>query len=445
MLKIIKILWNDKDAGITFKFWLACVVAALLLVILAASQGELAHGQKIIERPSSISNELIELRTANSETYNICNGKRLTHVHTQPKYYKNITTGKYEAISTPTVDSFKGYYSFTHLSHSVSYTPLFNIDDIEIINNKSNTGIKQTIILKNDKAPTKLTWQVNTNAIIEYNNGQLIFTDNNGDFLFRTLKPRAWDENNNDISIKVTYINSLLIYELDVSKPLTYPVTVDPTTTMQVANDGGIYKSDNIYNTARDATDGTNAVTNFLQVGQRPGTPIYVNRVFLSFAIPKIGTCLSGSFFINGSTDISTDNFDIYIHTSTYTAIQTADFELFDGWTSGSAHDGTILNDSWNSDDYSVGWNECVFNAAGLAAILAKQNGTFKIVLISKEDYDRSAPANDERIVFNSSEAVGFEPYLSLVYTTITARYNLYNKEPQYLWKDGDNVPLWNY
>jgi hypothetical protein len=76
------------------------------------------------------------------------------------------------------------------------------------------------------------------------------------------------------------------------------------------------------------------------------------------------------------------------------------------------------LNDAWNTSSFLLeDWNEIVFNNDGLAAIMTKQNDTFLIAMISKEDFDNSAPADKEYIWFYSTSTAGKEPYLSITYT----------------------------
>lgn len=143
----------------------------------------------------------------------------------------------------------------------------------------------------------------------------------------------------------------------------------------------------------------------------------YVFRYFASFAIPDMASVTAASLFLEGNQNVSTADFDIYIHSSTYSdPLIRDDYDLFDGHQASGVYNGAVLNNTWNSSSYSANWNEITFNAAGLAAILNKENDIFKIALISKEDYDNSAPINDEWIDFNDSLNVSLEPYLLITY-----------------------------
>ncbi|MBA7552006.1 hypothetical protein ES705_44557 [subsurface metagenome] len=93
-----------------------------------------------------------------------------------------------------------------------------------------------------------------------------------------------------------------------------------------------------------------------------------------------------------------------------------ADFSLFHGRTIGNPHTGTVLNDAWNTVAYADAWNEFVFNAAGKAALLDKENDTFKMAMISSKDYSNTAPGDTNYVTFETSEVAEKEPYISLTF-----------------------------
>lgn len=191
--------------------------------------------------------------------------------------------------------------------------------------------------------------------------------------------------------------------------------TVETTTTITAKRDGYLYSYNDDYATGRDATDATGEIRETITVGQRLK---YVYRAFMSFEIPNMANLSAASLFLEGNSDESTADFEIYIHTSTYNGDPSiSDFTLFDGRQSGSAHTGTVLNSTWSSSSYSAEWNEIVFNSSGIASILAAKGTTWEIVIISKEDYDNSAPAGNEVVAFDSSVTADKEPYLELTYT----------------------------
>jgi|GEM_PF-1427388 len=227
---------------------------------------------------------------------------------------------------------------------------------------------------------------------------------------------------------KLYYVRAFATNSVGTSygSEVTFTTTVPAgPTSITATNDGRIYTSTQAtYTLARDATTGTNYAATLPSIGQFYSPTAYdVYRAFLSFAIPDMATVTSASLFLNGASDSSTTDFDIYFHTSTYTGFANGnDFDLFDGHQASGAYNGTILNNTWNTSSYSANWNEFVFNADGLAAILTKKNTTFKIAGISKEDYIDSAPTGAEFVIFRGSDTAGEEPYLLITYTgTATA------------------------
>lgn len=188
------------------------------------------------------------------------------------------------------------------------------------------------------------------------------------------------------------------------------------TASVIATNNGAVYTSNGDYATGRNLTSGGTTDTATLRIGQSTGYTC--RRGFCTFAIPTAATITAVSLFLYGKTDVSTTDFELYVLVSTYSATLTdTDFPLFAGWAASGTYTGTVLNNTWSSASYSATWNELVFNAAGLAAVLAANSGTLKLAVISKEDYASSAPTNDEYINFETSGTVGKEPYLAITYT----------------------------
>ena len=230
---------------------------------------------------------------------------------------------------------------------------------------------------------------------------------------------------------KLYYVRAYAINSVGTSYgdnvAFTTTVSAGPTSII-ATNDGRIRNNDATYTTARNATAGNYTDASFI-IGQ--SSTYYINRSFASFAIPDMATITSASLFLYGNTDGSTVDFGVYILTSTYSnPFVVGDFDLFSGHQASGAYNGTVLNDLWNTSSYSASWNEFVFNADGLSAVLAKKNDTFLMAAISKEDYDNSANTDTEYVWFENSTVAGKEPYLSITYTTTVTAPTVTTQDP---------------
>ena len=193
---------------------------------------------------------------------------------------------------------------------------------------------------------------------------------------------------------------------------------MDHTIQITANNCGDVRGGGWSYSAKRNAVTGAYYENTKVSVGQNDTPNVF--RGFLSFTIPEIPNIVSARIILFGETDYSTTDFNLIALTSTYgNPLSLTDYTLFDGHQTSGAYTGTVLNDAWNSSVYvDDGENTLTLNAAGLAALFAKKGDTVKIALISEEDYNESAPANPEWIHFYASAKPGFEPYLSLTYST---------------------------
>lgn len=327
----------------------------------------------------------------------------------------------------------------------VKYVPDTATAKLQCTTITGNSSIKEYWFVPDDKTKS-LSWTIDTDApAYEYEDGKITYRDSQGELLFITEKPYAWDAKHNVVPLKTTYQSGKLTYEIQ-GTGYTYPLTIDPLLTLAATNDQTLYAGGADYATGRDKETADGAITTQISVGQNPvGHTVY--RSFLTFALPSIHEVLAETLYVDGKSDVSTTDFGIYIHTSTYsTPIATTDYDLFNGRKAGTSHTGAILNNTWNSSSYSAGWNAIVFNAAGLDTTEVHRDGAFKIALISKEDYDNSDPGGvTEYIDFENSTASGKEPYLSLLYVPPLAltRTMIYDKNPNMIWNNGEPIYIW--
>ncbi len=195
-------------------------------------------------------------------------------------------------------------------------------------------------------------------------------------------------------------------------------VSGNAQTTSTAIGHGAITNLNAVYLTARNATTGIGVESTFDTGQQGPGT-FFVWRSFFAFPIGALtGTVAACSLYVDGHTDGSTTDFNIYLlNASGYKSEKTtADFDQFDGWQASGAYNGTILNNTWNSSSYSANWNIITFNQAGIDLLTTAANDTLWIVALSEEDYNASEPAAGEFVIFNTVAAAA--PYISFSYST---------------------------
>lgn len=308
-----------------------------------------------------------------------------------------------------------------------------------------NSSVKEYWMVPDNKTKS-LSWTIDTDApVYEYSGGRVTYRDTQGAILFIVEPPYAWDAEKKTVKINTSFKNGTLVYDIQ-GNGYAYPLTIDPTLTLTASNDGTLDGTGASYAESRDLATATSISTTALAIGQN-ATSNTVERSFLSFALPSMHEVLAETLYVNGRADASTTDFEIYIHTATQSnPLVEGDYDLFDGRTAGAPHTGSILNAVWSSSSFSADWNMIVFNAAGRDTTVAHRDGTFRIAMISKEDYNNSAPGGTtEFLSFENSSTSGSEPYLSLLYVPPLAltRTIIYDKNPNMLWNNGDPIYIW--
>ncbi len=210
----------------------------------------------------------------------------------------------------------------------------------------------------------------------------------------------------------------LMLALFNVASGNTQTVSITATNDGYIRNTGVTYQDYRDLATASSAFVGSDGTP--WRVGQSAGF-VRVERAFTAFPIPSLASADACTLFVWGAVDASTVNFGIYIHSARAykSVVTTADAQNFSGFRAGTTHNGAILNNTWNSSSYAAAYCPIVFNAAGLDSIEACIGDTLWVALISKEDYDNSAPADEEYVQFKSSgdATPGNRPYISLTYT----------------------------
>ena len=186
---------------------------------------------------------------------------------------------------------------------------------------------------------------------------------------------------------------------------------------------GWMQYGDGTYANARNATTAENLTTaTYLAIGQREGVEYDVYRTFMSFAIPEMESASACTLKVYGRQDSSDDDFILYVLSAddSATELTTADYNAFDGWVSEDTFTGVNLIDSYTVSTNFVddAYNNLIFNAAGIDSLEAASGDYLWIVILSKEDYDNSAPGSgrDEYVLYEL-DTEDQEPYLSINYT----------------------------
>ena|GEM_PF-6808956 len=208
----------------------------------------------------------------------------------------------------------------------------------------------------------------------------------------------------------------------------------------------------NTYATARNLTTATQIPTNNFLVGQSNNNPeCCVRRTYLSFAIPNMISVSACSLCVynNGGTISSGNEFYLRIFgaRSSKPVYDLDDFPRFNGWAASGSYTGTVLNNNFYvaSTWTSSTWNKTDFNAAGLDSVFAARNDTLWIVLLSSKDVSSTDPTAGKQEWINILNT-SYIPHLSITYTapsTVKMRKYLYDKDPFYLWQNGESTPLY--
>jgi len=443
------------------KAWSAAAAIGTVMVVILSQMGETpeppvrlnhmnrAQKDSVVAkeiREAKIGDEIVSLRTKTARITKVGSNKFNARITSAPQNYLDDADSVYKPIDLAVKDvsdlakddplrKFDKYInagnfragwkknkrhdvSFYRENSFISYTALFDTIDVPVTTKFSTVGVKQTYTFADVESVQDLKWLMSSNTIKQKRpDGGFNFYSDDYSLQFIMPAPTAWDANHVFIPVTATISGDTLIYVAVISEDVVFPVTIDPTTVI-TTNDAYIYVTNGTYVTARDAVTGDAVYTTILGVGQI--TDFTVMRNFFSFAIPDMTTLTSASLFLEGNSDNSTTDFEIYIHAATQsTPLVKEDFDLFDGHQASGAYNGTPLTDAWSSADFSPEWNEYIFNNDGLAAIFAKKNDIFKIVAISEEDYNSSAPVANEYVTFETSATADKEPYLSITFLLV--------------------------
>jgi len=405
--------------------------------------------------------EIVSKRTANSKHYKITNNKFRAEIKMQPEHYLDPMDGLYkepdltvkeitvEAKTDPNrthdkyVDPGNGLpkttwfdgepdnYTFYHPGgDSVKYHCLFDMQKIDVALVYEAEITKEYITLDDAADGNTLSWIIESSAQFELRGREVYYTDTEGNFLFRNPAPWARDATGKDIPITVTLGFDLLKYTLDIPESVTYPITVDPSTTTQSVLDGSLETYSGQYSggAGTGARDTLTANTqNSILCGQICGSLYMVQRGQASFPLDgawstNIATVTAVSMNLWMLSDQSTIDFTVALVPSTKKGtLSPGWFNDFSGWQATGVYYPVYYNTIGSTADMTVGqYNAIDFSAAGCDSVFDNIGDSLHVALISDRDIGNiTPPTGNENVAFAGSGTGGKEPYLSITYTSI--------------------------
>jgi hypothetical protein len=378
----------------------------------------------------------------NTETLKAAAGKLTSKIYASPQWDKaGNPLLKYDGATGRVQGS--GKY--------VRFVPDAATAKLSVTRTVGNAGIKEFWTVSSASV-TRLSWTVETDAPnVTLEKGALLFLDSRGMEIFRSPAPVAWDAKKKPVGITVKFDGKILTYDIAPGE-YAYPVTVDPSVVIEGATyTTGYFHSFHAssYTDARNAAAATTShYSGEYFLGQIYDTIYVVKRVLLRFNTSTLAGVSLDSAYVKLciSFDSSTTDFNIKMceandSLSTTTFDETI-FDEFKGWVASGAYNPTYLSDTnITTAGKSVGDTlSFKLNAAGVSDI--NTGGTSQFWLLSSRDIASTTPTNSEEIRFEHDSE-----YLQVWYTpgpsTGLTRSVPYDKRPNYIWKNGENVPIW--
>jgi parallel beta-helix repeat protein len=260
--------------------------------------------------------------------------------------------------------------------------------------------------------------------------GNVTITDTGVDFKdalgqFKCALPlgEAYELNNESarqqLIYRIIHLNGItyLLSGLKVSKlnTMTFPVVIDPTLSVNsLSNDGYIWKSDRVYNTAWSAPIGTvDSSSTYLSIGQKFSSSFYyIYRGFVLFNTASLpwNAYLEGAILsLYKKDDFSTTDFNLIIQngqpTYPHNPLQTPDYNkmLYSG-NGGSLSTANFVNGRNNITLTNLNW--------------VNRTGITKLCLRSSRDISGTTPTGNEYVNVYSANAptTGYVPKLIITY-----------------------------
>lgn len=345
----------------------------------------------------------------------------LAKVNPLRKIDKYVHAGQY---ATGWKDEHPNDYIFIHDELEVKYITLFDItENLSIITEPKPEGVKQTIIVKNKtSAKIKLAWYIETNAdSIKLENKQIVYYINETRKA-RIKQPIVWDAKRQILFAQYTLINDTLSIKVNYPEKVAWPVTVDPTTTVDDIDDlsGCLVTYSGSVWTARDSSDASGFLADYSYLWFTGASQ--VNRILYRFdtsGLPDDVTVTGAAlkFVVSDTTGKGEDFFlkIIEAQDSLDTAhLNASMYNEFKGWAAGGvAYSPTILSDSLSTAARAYG-DTLTFTLNYIGNADISLTGTSQFWMVSGVDMGRSPTPG-------GSQYMGFEddsPYLYITYYT---------------------------
>jgi len=424
----------------------AFLAMSALLTALAAAQ------QTAVPVESRAPTELPARRTARSATWDNHDGTRTVRVYPVRKHYREGEA--WRAVSLDEREDFAagytravtaGPYVFRHDpaepgkgcrfergGYYVTYTPAGEWTGKKVSFASNGDGVKETVMLA-AADDSVVSWRINTNGTAALTGGVVRFADADGDFLSRIPPAAAWDSEGRNVPVTVRLDDGELTYSLSFDALTVFPVTLDPTTTVDDTDDvtGYVYNYDNVYySTARSDTSGSAAWSTGINLGQKyeTGGKWWLYRAFLTFDTSDLPDCIeitSVKLYNVWGNDFSETDFYLLLTKGTFSGPIHKDwYNDFAGWSPDNvAYSWTPISDTRiSSASYALG-DTLVheLNAYGRATAVST-TGPTRFAMISHRDSSKTAPSTnpdfDRELIILNDDA----PYLEITYVTLVAQ-----------------------
>lgn len=305
----------------------------------------------------------------------------------------------------------------------VKYRALFDVKTAPVTVQATASGMKEDILLVDDKAPHELRWIIETSgSLVAGARNEFKVRASDGTFPMEIAPPVAFDAAGKPVMAVASVKGDTLTFKLTVLPGQEFPLTVDPTTTVTLiaAESGYVTDGSTTYLNVRNGngSSGSPITSSVIAIGQVYSDPNYtMYRSYIHFAIPEMIASSACTLYANGGGDFTDTDWTLHIYGARkYRSVLTKDdWVNFSNWAASGTYDSSkVMNESWHTSSYSADWNKIIFNSTGLDSVKAAAGDTLWFALLSNRDVRADEPTGDERLYF---ERTGNVPYLSFTYT----------------------------